>query len=80
VFAQSVHQALAISYSSVPKKMGINQKGVNKKYSHINKWIGVNVTECSQPKGAKGKVKGSKLTSDVYWQGALKQHRCECGV
>jgi len=80
MFAQSVHQAPAVSSSSVPKEVGINQKGVNKKYSHINNWIGVNVTECSQPKGAKGKVKDSKLTSGVHWQGALKQHRYAGGV
>jgi hypothetical protein len=60
--------------------MGINKKGENQKYSHNNNWIGVNVKECSQPKGAKGKMKGSKLTSGVHWQGALKQHRCAGGV
>jgi hypothetical protein len=66
VFAQSVHPALAVSSSSVPKKVGINQKGANKKYSHKNNWVGVNVTERSQPKGAKGKMKDSKLTSGVH--------------
>jgi len=80
VFAKFVHQALAVSSSSVPKKVSINQKGVNQNYSHKNNWIGVNVTECSQPKDAKGKMKGSKLTSDVHWQGALKQHRYAGGV
>jgi hypothetical protein len=50
--------------------VGIHQKGANQKYSHKNNWIGVNVTECRQPKGAKGNMKGSKLTSGVHWQGA----------
>jgi hypothetical protein len=80
VFAQSVNQALDVSSSSVPKKGGINQKGVNQKYSHENNWIGVNVTECSQPKGARGKMKGSELTSGVHWQGALKQYGCVGGA
>ena len=80
MFAQSVHQALAVTSSSVTKKVGTNQIGVNQKYSHKNNWIGVNVTECSQPKGAKRKIKGSKLTSGVHWQRALKQHRCAGGV
>ena len=36
-------------------------------------WVGVTPAECSQLKCVKPKMKGRKLRSAAYWQGALKQ-------
>jgi hypothetical protein len=36
--------------------------------------MGVSIIECSQPKGIKPKMRGHKLRSGVYWQGAFKQN------
>jgi hypothetical protein len=36
-----LHQDLVVRRSCVPEKVGVNKKGVNKKYSHrkkLNKW------------------------------------------
>jgi hypothetical protein len=53
--------------------VGVN-KGVNKKYFHTNSVKArVSVIERREPKGVKLKMRGRKLRSGVYWQGALNQ-------
>jgi hypothetical protein len=46
--------------------MGVNQKG------HFHLKYEVNVTQSSQPKGVKPKIRGHKLKICVNFQGALK--------
>ena len=36
--------------------------------------LGVNLIQSSQAKGLKLKIKGHKLSSDVYWQRALRHN------
>jgi hypothetical protein len=36
-------------------------------------YVGVGITGSSKPKGVKLKMRGCKVRSGVYWQGALKQ-------
>jgi hypothetical protein len=38
-------------------------------------WVGVSITERSQPNGVKPKMRERKLRSVVYWKGVLKQKK-----
>jgi hypothetical protein len=54
------HQALVLHPSCISQKVGLNQTGV-KNYVCVrnNKMLKVNVTEHSQPRGTKPKMKGA---------------------
>lgn len=38
-------------------------------------YVGVSVTERSQQRGVKPKMRGHKLRSVIYWQGEIKEKR-----
>ena len=42
--------------------------------------VGVNIIECSQPKGFKLKMRAHKLRRITQWQGALKQKGIKQGL
>lgn len=42
--------------------------------------VGLNIIECSKPKGIKLKMRAHKLKSMTQWQGALKQKGIKQGL
>jgi len=64
--------ALVLCLSCVPEKVGINLKGINKKW-YCHQKQGISVIEHSQPKGITLKMIEHKLESGVNWREVLKQ-------
>ena len=59
----------------VREKVGVNRRGTNKKRMPVrNNGVDMGWCNTAQPKVVKTKVRGRKLRSGVYWQGALKKN------